>query len=163
MPKHDYRELARELVHTGCLHIAEQHHEKGKPAEKVMVDAAITAQRRLVIDPDLAFTTDDFKALTSEIERFKEELDMHIAREPDICDDTGYHLRKLRNTIAKTIACAATICTQNTLPEVTELLGKAWNILQDAEDEARTLCKFRNQLILGFLAEFKHASNPDRN
>ncbi|MCZ7608451.1 MAG: hypothetical protein M5U25_20895 [Planctomycetota bacterium] len=163
MPKHDYAELARTLVRAGCCHISEEHCEKGKPLQKLLVEAALTAQRNLVIQPEYAFKTEDLKAVTREIECFKDELNIEPSREPKLHDDSCTHLRKLRSALAKTISRAASLCTQDTLPQVTELLGKVWEVVQEAENEAIALSQFRNQLTLAFIAEFKHAANSRRN
>lgn len=163
MPDHDYAELARALVRDGCRHIAKEHTANGKRAARLMMEAAITAQCNLIIDPKFALTQQDFKAVTREVERVKEQLSSGIIREPELKNDSGYHLRKVRNALFKATASAANLCTQDTLPQVVDLLRKAWDIIQEAEEEAATLANFRNQLVLAYIAEFKHAVNQRLN
>lgn len=163
MPEHDYAELARALVRDGCRHIASEHTANGKRAARLMMEAAITAQGNLVIDPEFALTQQDFKAVTREVERLKEELSPGITREPELKDDSDYHLRKVRNALFKATASAANLCSQDTLPQVIELLRKAWDIIQEAEEDAATLANFRNQRVLAYIAEFKHAVNQKLN
>ncbi|GIK52152.1 MAG: hypothetical protein BroJett014_11250 [Planctomycetota bacterium] len=156
---HDFRALAVMLVKAGCEHICEQVRKRPGNAGKKLLDAALTAQGNLVVLPEYQFTSQDFAALTNELEQFAREQDnacpdVEIGNPPSP-DDGNEHLKALRNALRKTLELAAGTCPQPTLEKVAQLLAKAWEIVN--VDEAAVLSRFRTALVKAYVAEFKHA------
>lgn len=159
--RHDYQALALMLVQAGCEHIVEQAAGTTGGVGNLLVQAALMAQRNLVVMPNMELTSQDFLALTAELEKLAGELenscpDVTVTNVPETCDDSIEWLEETRAKITEALEHATAASPQPTFEEATKLVLKAWRLINNAP-QAAILARFRNTLVKAYVAEFKHA------
>lgn len=165
---HDFHALAVMLVQAGHEYIVEQAAGKTGGVSQFFLEAALTAQRNLVVDPKMALTSQDFDRLTAELERLTHQFessctDVNVSNPPETRDDSEDRVSQVRASIQEILENAADVCAQPTFEEFAQLVLKAWSLIVHNTAQATLLSRFRTALVKAYVAEFKLAHTKLRS